>query len=102
MAKQKRTTEFVKKYIGTLEHFLEQSGWPLRVDKTSVSYEEAVVLSSAIPALELKDGLLSLNPKKKFPDELLVEFWKFKYGEALAESNKLYRLIEDAHRGANN
>jgi hypothetical protein len=92
-----KTSEFVKEYIGTLEHFIEQSGWPIRVDQ-----QEAVALSKVIPALTLKDGLLSMNPKKKFPDNILAEFWKLKYGEALAESNKLYRLIEDAHRGANN
>ena len=92
-----KTAQFVKQYIGTLEHFLEQSGWPIRVDQ-----EEAMALSKAIPALTLKDGLLSMDPKKKFPDNILIEFWKFKYGEALAESNKLYRLIEDAHHGANN
>lgn len=90
-----KISEFVEKHIGTLEHFLEQSGWPIRTN-------DAAAVAAVIPALVLKDGLLSLDSKKKFPDEILAEFWKFKYKEASAESNKLYSLIDNAYNKANN
>ena len=90
-----KTKEFVQKHISTLEHFLEQGAHPIRTD-------DAAAVSSVIPALVLKDGLLSLDPKKKFPDKILAEFWKFKYKEVLSESNKLYSLIDNAYHKANN
>jgi hypothetical protein len=88
-----KTQEFVKKHISTLEHFLTQGAHPITTD-------DAAAVSSVIPALVFDGRLLSLDPKKKFPEKILIEFWKFKYKEATSESNKLYALIDNAYRKA--
>lgn len=91
------TTEaFIKRYIGTLDHFIEQGGWPAREAK-----EDAEELTAAIPALSFDGERLSKDPKKPFPNNVLLAYYKLKYQEERTESNRLYALIQGAYDKAN-
>lgn len=89
-----KTSEFVKVHIGTLEHFIEQKGWPIRLRDSEIKD------LSNVNGFTVKDGLVSCEPKK-LPPRVLAEFWKFKYMEAKSDANKLYNAIDDAYRKAN-
>ena len=94
---------FIKRYMSTFDHFIDQSGHPLAISDTN-SYlptREAQDLVDKCDALVIKNGCLELKPKAVFDDDLLAEYWKLRFKEAELESNKLYNLIETAHDKAN-
>jgi len=90
-----KISQFVKDNISNLEHFIEQKGWPIRTRESE--YKPLIELLPE--AFSMKDDLLHCNVKK-IPTKVLVEFWKFKYMEARDDANKLYNIIDEAHRKA--
>lgn len=91
-----KISQFIKDNISNLEHFIEDSGYPIRTRT-----EESEPLIRLLPkAFQMKDGLLH-GDKTKIPANVMAAFWKFKYMEAKSDANKLYNAIDDAYRKAN-
>jgi hypothetical protein len=94
---------FIKRHMSTLDHFIDQGGYPLGISHSSHMLRtiEAHDLVDKCDVLVIKNGCLELKPKAAFADDLLAEYWKLRFTEARDESNKLYNLIETAHDKAN-
>lgn len=90
-----KISKFVEDNISNLEHFIEDRGYPIRTRES----ESAPLLKYIPQAFQMKDGLLHCD-KNKIPAKVMAEFWKFKYKESREDANKLYNIIEDAHRKA--
>lgn len=95
-----KKSQIVKKHISTLEHFFEESGFPLRVAiseaaaKSSgyLSPSEVSELCANSPSFEVKGGLLFKNNKKDY--ELLAAYWEYRLKEEQKEVNRLINAAE--------
>jgi hypothetical protein len=95
-----KKSQLVKKHISTLEHFLEESGFPLRVAISEAQAKSANYLSptevadlcSQSSAFEVKDGMLSMT--KKLDYQLLAAYWEFRFKEQTKEVNRLLNAAE--------
>ena len=95
-----KASKIVKEYLCTLEHFLEQSGFPLRVAISEAVAKSANYLSPAevadlcnnSPSFEVKGGLLFMNNKKDH--ELLAAYWEYRFKEQTKEVNRLLNAAE--------
>lgn len=86
-----KVKDWVIENMSTLEHFIEQGAWPIRL-----SGLESTGLEVMLPeAFKTKDGVTTCNVKK-IPNKVLAIFYKIKYEEAQAEANKLYSIIQEA------
>lgn len=93
-------SQIVKTYITTLEHFIEQGGFPLKVaiseaQAKSANYlspSETLDLCSQSSAFEVKDGMLVMT--KNLDWQLLTEYWKFRFKEQTKEVNRLLNAAE--------
>ena len=94
----------VKKYVSTLQHFIEDSGYDLRVeldDKNKktffLSKEEANHLIANTYGFLIRKGDCigkgEIGPRVN----LLASYWKARCQEEMEESNRLYDIIKKAH-----
>jgi hypothetical protein len=91
-----KVKDWVVEHIGTLEHFIEQGAYPIRIRA-----DELASLESMLPkAFKTKDGITSCNVKE-IPSKVMAIFWKIKYEEAKSDANKMYNAIDEAYRKAN-
>ena len=95
-----KKSQVVKTHITTLEHFIEQSGFPLKVAISEAQAKSANYLSPAevadlcdqSSAFEVKDGMLIMT--KNLDWQLLTEYWKFRFKEQTKEVNRLINAAE--------
>jgi len=87
---------FVKSHLSTLEHFIEQNGWPLAIrDKNNgVSTVEAEEICRYSSAFFIQDNLLKFDKDKKVPAPIMAEFYKIKYLEAKKELQRIFKITD--------
>lgn len=81
-----KVEEFVKKHIDTLEHFIEQGGWPLSMIKER---DELLKLKAFTV-----NSSNSLTKTGKFNPRLLAAFYKLKYEEKCERYEDLVSKLE--------
>lgn len=99
-----KASKIVKEHLVTLEHFLEQGGYPLKVaiseaqakSANFMSPKEAADLCQSSSAFEIIDGMLTMV--KKVDWQLQAEYWKYRCKEEQRELTRVFNIIDTAHR----
>jgi hypothetical protein len=99
-----KASKIIKDHLITLEHFIEQGGYPLKLssykDKDGIksynvmSHDLAVTVCKLVPGLCIDKGFLKLDPSSAFDQEILTEYWKYRFKEEKKEADRLHSLIE--------
>lgn len=90
--KKKDYKKILEKHMCNLSHFINEGGWALRIDRKKAEG----FCKDCGPAFsyDYEKGLLSRDKSHDINQELLVEFWKFKYEEVSEDYSRLYNKIE--------
>lgn len=88
--RQKRIKYLLEYHPDILQHFIEESGYPIRnkfdmfTDNQWLSYN--------------KEGLLARDKSYAIPDDLLAAWWKFRFDEVNADYKRVASGVEELHR----
>lgn len=88
MTKRQKQIKYLLDYrIDTLQHFIEEGGWPCK----GMNFD----MFGACPWL-MRDaeGCLARNKKVKIDDDLLAAYWKFRFKESQDDYIKLANAVE--------
>ena len=102
-----KASQIVKIHLGTLEHFLEQGGGPLRVAISEAQHKSANFMSPnevadlckvTGGAFAVENGMLIRDRSHGLDWEIVAEYWKFRFKEQTKELNRVFNIIDTAHR----
>lgn len=85
-----KNEQIVKEFLGEIEHFVDQGGWPIKIDK-----KKGHRICRAIPALCIdEDGRLARDTTHDFDDGLIAALYKFRYEEIREQYDNLYSRVK--------